>query len=225
MKRMLSVGFIVAYLGALNYGILCHMMGFGTAAHPLMYFIVWDMFCGWSAYDSRAHIIGEGESEKYYDLGNPPWGVFQPWSNLGRQHYDVLNNHTGRIGFNTLRHTQHEPITRVFVIEECWAKKYNIPDSAWQARYDGPREVNKYYRVRSIILPDGTVSESVGPWLGYQSAQMLADNPRLQAQANRSRPMFLIEQDRPGRELMISPGTEGHYPGVSTSPVGAPLGN
>ncbi len=225
MKRLLTVGFIAAYLGTLNYGILCHMLGFGTGSHPLMYFIVWDMFCGWSAYDSRAHVIAEGESQTYYDVANPPWGEFHPWGEVGRQHYDVLNNHTARIGFNTLRHTQHEPITRLFVIEETWAKKYNIPESAWQARYDGPKDVQKYYRVRSIVLPDGTVSETVGPWLAYQASQMLGDNPRLQLQASKSRTLFLMDHERPGREMLINPGTGGAYPGAPSSPVGAPLGN
>jgi hypothetical protein len=57
MKRVLSIAFIVAYLGTLNFGILCHMLGYATASHPLMYFIVWDMFCGWSAYDARAYVV------------------------------------------------------------------------------------------------------------------------------------------------------------------------
>jgi hypothetical protein len=225
MKRILTVGFIVAYLGTLNYGVLCHMMGFGTAAHPLMYFIVWDMFCGYSAYDSRVYVIAEGENQKFYDLAAPPWGEFKPWGEQGRQHYDVLNNHTARIGFNTLRHTQHEPITRMFVIEENWAKKYNMPDGVWSARFDGPKDIKKYYRVRTILLPDGTVTENVGTWLNFQSVQMVNDNPRLQAQASRSRTFFMIDNDRPGREMMITPASGGNFPGSAGPMVGAPLGN
>ena len=31
------------------------------------------------------------------------------------------------MGLNVLKHTQHEPIGRLFVIEECWQKKYSTP--------------------------------------------------------------------------------------------------
>ena len=52
MKRVLALGFIIAYLGVLTYGNLCHTLRFATSNHPLMYMIVWDMFCGWSAFAS-----------------------------------------------------------------------------------------------------------------------------------------------------------------------------
>lgn len=224
MKRLLAIGFIVGYLGVLNYGLICHVLNFRVGDHPLMYFIVWDMFCGWTAYDSRTHIIAEGESQKLYELTPPPWGELHPWGDLGRQHYDAFNNHTGRMGLNTLRHTRHEPITRLFVVEESWAKKYNIPEVAWQARYDEPREIQKYYRVRTVLMPDGMVVQNYTAWTEYQAALMLADNPRLQREATKSRPMFILEQEKPGRDMHIDPGSSGIRP-PATLPIGAPLVN
>lgn len=203
MKRRLAIGFIVLYLGTLNAGNLCHMLGFGTGAHPAMYFIVWDMFCGWTAYDSRAHIIAEGESQKLYELAPPPWGELHPWGNLGRQHYDAINSHCWRIGLNTLKHSAHEPIVRMFVVEETWAKKYNVPDAVWNHRHAEPRDVQKYCRVRTVFLPDGTITENYTSWLSQMTGKMLLDNPRLQAESRSSRSLFVLDRDRPGRDVMF----------------------
>jgi hypothetical protein len=215
MKRWLSIGFICTYLGALGWGIVSHAVSFFSGIHPLMYFIVWDMFCGWTAYDSRAHVIAEGESQRYYELVPAPWGELHPWGKLGRQHYDALNNHTGRMGLNVLKHTTHEPITRLFVIEEAWHKKYNLPDAVWQLRYDEPKRPHRYYRVRTVMLPDGTITEATTTWQNRQAGMMLADNPRLQSQASKARSLFVLDAEKPGRDMSINHGYG----------VGAPLGN
>lgn len=225
MKRWLATGFIVVYLGVLNMGILSHMLGYKTGAHPMMYFIVWDMFCGWTAYDARTHIIGEGESGRYYELAPGPWGEFIPWGHLGRHHYDAVNNHTGRVALNTLKHTTHEPMTRILVIEESWAKKYNIPDPVWALRYDDPKDIQKYYRVRSVIMPDGTYTQNYSPWITYVAQKMLQDNPRLAAQAVKSMPYFMVDQKTPGREMMVPTASVSDFTSYNVSPVGAPNGN
>ena len=62
LKRGLSYLTITSYVGILLFGIFCHTFSFRTGSHPGMYYIVWDMFCGWSAYSIRTHIIGEGIS-------------------------------------------------------------------------------------------------------------------------------------------------------------------
>ena len=122
---------IVSYLGSLGYGIVCHTLNFNTASHPAMYFVVWDMFCGWSAYANRLHIIGEGEDGKYYELAPGPWTKFTPFGDLTRHHYDPFLNHSSDIVRNCLKHTRAKPMRRLLVIEEYWAKKYNLPDSVW----------------------------------------------------------------------------------------------
>ena len=73
MKRWLATTFIAAYLFILSGGLACHAMGFAVTSHPLMYFIVWDMFCGWCAYTTQTHVIAEGESMKFYELAPGPW--------------------------------------------------------------------------------------------------------------------------------------------------------
>jgi hypothetical protein len=187
-----------------------------------MYYVVWDMFCGWSAYDSRVHIIAEGESGKFYELTPPPWGELHPYGFIGRQHYDSFNNHSARIGMNVLAHTSHEPMTRVFVVEEAWAKKFNLPEAVWLARHGTPKEIEKYYRIRTVLLPDGMNVQNFGSWLSFQSMQALANNPRLHQEASRQRSVFAQAPEIRGRDMTVTPGMK---TGQSFAPVGAPSGN
>ena len=145
MKRILAVAFMLFYVGALTFGNVCHLVQEGRSAHPMMYFLVWDMFCGWSAFDSRIHLVAEGESGTYYDVTHPPWGEFQPYGYIGRENYDQFQNHTPKLGLNILKHTRHEPMNRLFVVEECWAKKYNMADAVWKARYDDDKDLIRHF--------------------------------------------------------------------------------
>ena len=190
MKRWLTHSLIVVYLGALFSGVACHAVEFGTASHPIMYFFVWDMFCGWSAFSNRIQVVGEGESGAYYELSPGPWGELKPFGNLGRQHYDYMGYRSPRFALNCLKHTRHEPITRVFVIEETWDKKYNMPEDVWNRIYDEPKDLKKYYQVRHVVTPDGVILQTHPSWLSRQFAISLANNPRLQAESRRNKPFY-----------------------------------
>jgi hypothetical protein len=211
--RKISAAFIALYIGALGVGLGAHILNAGTVSHPIMYYLVWDMFCGWSAYDTRMHVIAEGESQNYYRLTPAPWGEFHPYGMIGREHYDTFNNFSAHIGLNVLKHTTHEPITRIFVVEECWAKKFNLPMAVWNSRYDEPKDKLCYYHVRSVTLPDHTVVEKNDAWIARQGARMFADNPRLQAEA------------RTGSPVIVTPGmSSSHRPELGRSPSASALG-
>ena len=193
MKRWLSHLMIVAYLGALFWGVVAHTLYYKSGAHPGMYFIVWDMFCGWAAHASRTQIIGEGESGKYYQLAPGPWGEFKPYGDIGRRHYDVGGLFSGSLAQNVLRHTKHEPIARIFVVEECWPKKYNLPDRIWRLRHPNePKEFEPYYQVRYVLSGDGEVLQSNPHWIAYQYALCVSNNPRLRADMHRGKPFFYV---------------------------------
>lgn len=226
MKRWLAIGVISAYLGALSFGLGCHTLNAGLGSHPLMYFIVWDMFCGWASYASQMQIIAEGESQKYYEVSPGPWGELAPWGSWGRRHYDPLYNHGGRLAHNVLKHTSHEPITRMWVVEESWPKKFDLPDPIWRSRYgDQPKDVQKYCRIRAELLPCGSAIRLYTPWLSYQALKMVSSNPRLQAEAQAGRPMFLVESQRLGRDSVVTPGLNTGSGPLTSHSVGAPLGN
>ena len=120
MRRLIACGVIGVYLFALAFGVFSHAVGYKSSSHVGMYFIVWDMYCGWSGYEVRHHIIAEGESGKYYELTPPPWGEFVPFGSAERHHYDGSTVYTGQITAHILAHTDHEPITQVVLVEESW---------------------------------------------------------------------------------------------------------
>jgi hypothetical protein len=195
MKRWLINGFIAGYLGLLTMGIASHALNTGITAHPGMYYIVWDMFCGWSAHSSRLHLVAQGESGKYYELTPAPWGEIKPYGNIGRVHYDVGARHTADLAANILKHTSHEEMTRVFVIEESWPKKYNLPDSVWERTHDEPKDPIRYFYLRQIISPDGVVLQSNPTWLAQQYMMAMCKNPRLQGDMHRSRPFIAVSPE------------------------------
>ncbi|MEZ6045621.1 MAG: hypothetical protein R3C11_08605 [Planctomycetaceae bacterium] len=192
MKRKLANLFIASYLAVMSFGLFSHTMEFMHGSHPAMYFIIWDMFCGWSAYENRIHIVGEGESGAYYDLSQGPWGEFNPYSDIGRRHYDYRGVNLKNISDNVLAHTEHEPMTRIFIFEENWSKKYNMPDFVWKRLYDEPKELRSYFAVRQVLTPESQVAQSNPCWLTRCAQTQFADNPRLQREAQSSNPYLSI---------------------------------
>lgn len=179
MKRALTHLTIAAYLAALGYGVACHTLQTGTQAHPAMYFLVWDMYCGWSAMETRLHLIGEGRSGRHYELSPPPWGEFRPFGGIGRIHYDVSAQFADRLAACTLEHSAHEPIHRILLVEESWSKKYNLSDRIWAQRFLEEKRPQSYYHVRAILNPDGRYVRRMPGWSTLLSNQCLMNNPRL----------------------------------------------
>lgn len=193
MKRWLSHFVIAGYLGVLGIGIFCHALGFKTTSHPAMYYVVWDMFCGWSAFEVRHHLIAEGESGKYYELAPAPWGEMTPFGSVGRRHYDPHGTFCGRMAANCLKHTEHEPIMRVFLVEETWSKKYNLPEYIWNQRNDQPMQQHTYFHLYRVFAPDGTIVHSNPNWMMSLTSQAVYNNPRLIAEARKSTPFFALD--------------------------------
>jgi hypothetical protein len=192
MRRWLASTFIAGYLLFLGWGIVSHAMRFDPITHPVMYFAVWDMFCGWQAYESRTHIVAEGESGQLYQLSPPPWNDFAPFGDLSRVHYDAFGHSYQRVGMTTLKYTNHEPIRRVLAIEECWSKKFNIPDHIWAVRFDEPKDPHSYFWLRASFDGEGNGLYAASHFTQYAYGLTIADNPRLQADAKRGRPFFAI---------------------------------
>lgn len=197
MRRWSSQLFITLYLTALSVGLLSHAMKFLTTSHPAMYFIVWDMYCGWSAYEGRIHMIGEGESGRFYEIAPTPWGEFRPYQSCNRIDYDAEGRFSHRLAQNTLAHTAHEPILRTYLIEEFWSKKYNLPDSLWSTRFAETKDRHSYFHVRSTTNSRGEVVQSDHSWLNTQYQMAVLDNPRLRREAMNGQTFFAASPDSP----------------------------
>lgn len=192
MRHWLSTGFIVVYLSALGWGIVSHALKFANFSHPVMYYLVWDMFCGWAAYESRNHLIAEGVSGEFYELSPAPWGTFAPFGDLPRTHYDAYGQTLRNISLRTLERTEHEPIRRILVVEEAWPKKYNLPDDLWAIRFGEPKDAFSYFWLRAAYTGDGDLLELNQDFVSHSTSATIVDNPRLREDAKRGRPFYAV---------------------------------
>lgn len=218
MKRWLSGTFIAAYLTALAWGIVAHSMKFGVNSHPFMYYVVWDMFCGWSPYEIRFHVLGEGVSGKYYELGPGPWPHFSPFGDLPRHHYDAYGSTFRKMALNTLKHTEHEEMRRILVIEECWHKKYNLPQELWDLRFDEPRDPYSYFWLFSSYTENGETLAHHGDFLNHATSKSITDNPRLMSDARRGRPFFAFNPTLRDSAAPLQDPTTWAGPSLSAKP-------
>ncbi len=196
MKLFFANAFIVLYLAVMGLGIVSHTVGTGPNAHPMMYFVVWDMFCGWTSFGTKIHVIGEGKSGDFYALTPAPWGELKPYGYAPRRHYDAAGNHSPRFGLNVLRYTEHEEIAKIYVIEESWAKKYDLDDRIWKLQYDAPKEIQAYYNVLHVFTPSGEIIMSNPSWLEQQMSLALTNNPRLVREYRQSHPVYALTPNR-----------------------------
>ena len=195
MKRVTIPLFIVGYLGVLVFGLFAHALNYNTTKHPAMYFLVWDMYCGWSAYETRVHVIGEGVSGNYYQLTPGPWGKITPYGDHDRRAHDYAGIYVMDMARNTLRQTSHEPMTRLFLIDEAWPRKYNLPDDLWARRYAEPKDPMSYFQVRRITTPDGQIMQQQPTWLTRVANDCLLDNPRLRRDVSEGRQFYAVSPD------------------------------
>lgn len=191
MKRLASSLFVCFYLTALGYGVVCHAFSTGNVQHPVMYYLVWDMFCGWDSYANKFHVVGEGESGQYYELAPGPWGDIHPYGNLGRQNYDSHLAHLYRMALNSLKHSSHEPMVKIHVIEELWSKKFDFPEYLWNRKYEVPREPLSYFHRRLEYEPDGELAVQNTSWFENQVARTV-NVSRAIAGRTQSRPSFFF---------------------------------
>ncbi|MFH5803535.1 hypothetical protein [Alienimonas sp. DA493] len=193
LSRWAAGLFIGGYLSVLGAGVAAHALEFNQGAHPLMYYIVWDMFCGWSAQSYRTHVIAEGESGTWYEVGTGPWEEsrpFRPYGDLARIHYDVNATHSARAALNVLRHTSHEPIVRIALVEEVWAKKFNLPEPHWSERWNVPKDPASYYAVRHVLSADGQLLGSRPGWATEVVQRHVQDREKIRRLSARAAPML-----------------------------------
>jgi hypothetical protein len=189
IPRWVSGLFVGVYISLLSWGIVGHALKMPSIANAFGYFIVWDMFCGWQAYDNRTHIIGEDSQGNYYEI-REPWGAFQPFGNVDRVNYDVSNYLAVRHIRNVLKHSDHPPLDRVYVVQEIWAKQYNVPDHLWNCCFSEPKDKMSYFNLRAVCTEDGMPIETNPDWFTAQTLNTIADNPRLRQQAQSAQPYY-----------------------------------
>jgi hypothetical protein len=220
MKRRLANAVIAAYILALFGGFVAVSLHPVLPGQTFLYFVTFNMFSGWSYFEARMHIIGEGASGTFYELAPGPWGEFDPYGHAARQHYDAHLDNGWPIADNTLRHTSHEPMTRIYIIEEEYAKKFNLPDAQYQAYYNKPKVLRPYYSVRFVMDSRGQILGQQLEWLRIQDRFSIMDNPRLLAEASQHTPLELTDET-PANHGVFAAGR--FYEPPPSGSLGSPL--
>ena len=96
-------------------------------------------------------------------------------------------------------------MARLFVFEEAWAKKYNLPESNWRQRYSEPKEPYNYFHMRTVMTPEGRITGNTLSWLSYQTSFTISDNPRLARESERSMPMFMVRPKSQSDSMYSAP--------------------
>ncbi len=188
-KSLIACMFIGVYVSFLSWGVMAHALKVGLCGNTLSYFVVWDMFCGWTAWDARTHIIAEDSKGNYFEV-REPWGEFHPFGHVARIHYDNTNHLLPAHINNVLKHSVHEGIDRVYVVEEVWPKQYNLPPKLYAHYFDRPNDKLSYFHLRAVCAEDGTPLSSFPDWHTQQRLNAVYDNPRLQRQSKQATAMY-----------------------------------
>jgi hypothetical protein len=198
MKRYLACCFISCYLLTLSWGLVAHSFKMGALCHPLMYFIVWDMFCGWQAYDYNQYYIAEAIDGNYYQVDPAPWGSFKPYSDFNRNQYDYRCFFTAPMVKHVLEKTAHPPINRVLVIEEFWNKKYNIPDPIYRYAYGREKDQKKYFSLRATLDHEGNYLTRNLDFENSLAYQQFIENPRMKQLMHQGKPFYEVSTSNAG---------------------------
>ena len=192
--RLLTNLGIAAYLGALSLGIVVHALNLPGKVTLPGYFVVWDMFCAWTGYESRIHVIAEGESGTHYDLLAGQTGSPHLHGSLHRINYDYDGTCGPAVAKLAAACTSHEPLTQITIVEEVWSKQLNLSDAAYERYHGCPKQPRSYRSVRTVLRPDGSIAASQPPWFRLQQQAAVMANPVLAEQAVRGRDRYTVQR-------------------------------
>ena len=182
---------IVGYVGALGLGLALHGLNMTGKSSLPAYFVVWDMFCHWNGYESRVRYVGEGVSGQRYELQADALGPYLHGP-IARDHYDFFHQHGATLARSVADRTAHEPLTRVFLIEEHWSKQTNLSPTLYEQTHGQPWHRTVHRQVREVISIETDRVESRESWLAAQTRRAVMSNPVLKAEQNRGRPVYAV---------------------------------
>ena len=190
-SRLAVNSLIAGYLGSLAIGLALH--AWQLPGHNTLpgYFVVWDMFCNWTGYENRVRFIGEGESGRHYDLLAADIHSPRLHGSEHRAHYDYSGRHTPLVASRVAERSRHEPLTRIFVMEESWSKQFNLSPRLYEQTH-GCRQPDRvvHRHLRGILAPNGRVLQTQASWFVCQQQEAMLANPALQGDAYRGRNLY-----------------------------------
>ncbi len=152
LRRIASLSFIFGYLLANGWFLYRSAVG-DTYSSPIAAMMTWDMFPNYQTKSQRSFAVGKTRQGRHIDLLNEldqrfHWGQDQ---SLLRTDIDrsgaLLKSAVQRELARDRLQNADDPVEHVYLIEEYWPARFNLPDQLYRREYDGDKPDRRYWRV------------------------------------------------------------------------------
>ncbi|MCA9070185.1 MAG: hypothetical protein KDA84_14730 [Planctomycetaceae bacterium] len=153
--------FVLIYLATGALYCYRHLLG-DTTQSAFGYFWTWDMFPNYPSFSARRFALGQTRSGRFVRVFPTEQVRFRRGGNGNFTRFDLPRKDAAlRIAVaNTLElyppETARDPITYVFLVEEYWPVRFNLPDDLYQDAYGDENPNRHSWR----ILDEGRVERN-----------------------------------------------------------------
>lgn len=162
-RRLLVLGFVIAYLGVSIFYFYRHILG-DTGPSAFGYFWTWDMFPNYPSYSARRLALGQTKSGRFVEVFPNEQVRFRRGGQRDLTRFDLPRNDAAlrtavaeTLGSNPPQQMD-DPITYVFLIEKYWPVRFNLPESIYKEAYGEHNPHRHSWR----ILDEGRVEVDGG---------------------------------------------------------------
>ncbi len=132
---------------------------------PVAYLFTWDMFPNYPAWSARRVALVETESGRYFQILPTRHEQFRRGSQRTHSRLDLPRNdnalrqaaEVALTEFRGLPIAVDDPPSYVFLIEQFWPVRFNLPDDLYEAAYNTENPRRKSWRIvdESAVGPNG----------------------------------------------------------------------
>ncbi len=163
-RRLLIVTAMLLYFVVTVWFLGRHAVG-DSVGGPLAYLFTWDMFPNYPAWSARRVALVETESGQYFQILPSRHEQYRRGSQRTHSRLDLPRNddafrQAAEVALNDFRKSQaatDNPPTYVFLLEQFWPVRFNLPDDLYQAAYETENPRRKSWRIvdESAVGPNG----------------------------------------------------------------------
>ncbi|WP_166820368.1 hypothetical protein [Thalassoroseus pseudoceratinae] len=155
---------MLAYLGMSLWFLGRHAVG-DSASGPVPYLFTWDMFPNYPSWSARRIALVETQSGQYFQILPSRRQQYRRGSEKTHSRLDLPRNddalrqaaEVALADFRSSSASSDDPPTYVFLLEQFWPVRFNLPDDLYEAAYGTENPRRKSWRIvdESAVGPNG----------------------------------------------------------------------